>query len=143
MDFSPAASALAWKFKMRMQVEGNNIHVLPSDVSTSQYVGSWSTSSWAWDGTSFTSNRESPQAVTITYSQGKAVSLKVPRGFDLHKRNLVRAFAATWQLNLEDKPFFTSSEVGRALTFSFYLFFSDSRLFTAAAGSSTWSTTVR
>ena len=113
MDYAPSAAALAWKYKMKMQVDGDDLHVMVSDISISQYVGPWSTSAWAWHGTSFTSMGSSPEVFTITYSEGRVVSLKVPRGSDLHKRNMARAFATTWQLSLQDKPYFTSTEVSR------------------------------
>ena len=111
MDFSPSAAALAWKYKVKMQVEGEDIHVMVSDISTSQYVGPWSTSSWPWHTTSFTSYRNSPEIFSLTYNEGKVVSMKVPREFDIRKRNMARAFATTWQLNLEGKSYFTSTEV--------------------------------
>lgn len=125
MDYSPSAAALAWKYKVRMQVEGDNIHVTLSDISTSQYVGPWSTSSWAWDKTSFTNSMSNPEVFSLTYNEGKVVSLKVPREFDIRKRNMARAFATTWQLNLEDGSYFTSREV-RASPSSYTLLYSNS-----------------
>ena len=112
MDYAQSAAALAWRHQVRLQVEGDNVHVMLSDITTSQYVGPWDTGAWAWDQTTFTSSLSSPPEVfTIRYSAGKAVSMKVPRSFDLHRRNMARAFATTWQINLRDESYFTSTEV--------------------------------
>ena len=111
MDYAPSAAALAWKSKVRMQVEGDDIHVELSDLTASQYVGPWDTRAWAWDQTVFTRLPTMTEIFTISYSEGRAVSMKVPRSFDLHRRNMARAFATTWQLSLGGESYFTSTEV--------------------------------
>jgi len=107
MDYSPSAAATAWKYRVRMQVAGDDIHFRVTDVSGSQYVGPWSSTEWAWDQTTFT-GIPSGDEFSVTYKNGQAVSLKVPSNFDTHRRNLIKAFATTWQISLEDKDYFVA-----------------------------------
>lgn len=47
----------------------------------------------------------------MRYSAGKTVGLTVPGGWDLHRRNMARAFAATWQLSLNTGAYTEEEEV--------------------------------
>eukprot|EP00090_Calanus_glacialis_P016360 TRINITY_DN2561_c0_g1_i1.p1 TRINITY_DN2561_c0_g1~~TRINITY_DN2561_c0_g1_i1.p1 ORF type:complete len:1526 (-),score=363.79 TRINITY_DN2561_c0_g1_i1:68-4645(-) len=109
MDYSPSAAATAWKYTIRMQVAGDDINFRVTDATGSQYVGPWSSSGWAWDQTTFTAIPAGDE-FSITYKNGQAVSLKVPSSYDTHRRNLVKAFATTWQIKLEDKDYFVAQE---------------------------------
>ena len=110
MDYSPSAAATAWKYTIRMQVAGDDINFRVTDATGSQYVGPWSSSGWAWDQTTFTPIPAGDE-FSITYKNGQAVSLKVPSSYDTHRKNLVKAFATTWQIKLEDKDYFVAQEV--------------------------------
>jgi len=109
MDYSPSAAATAWKYKMRMQVAGDDINFRITDATSSQYVGPWSSTDWAWDQTTFTPFPAESE-FSVTYKNGQAVSLKVPSKFTTHQRNIVKAFATTWQISLEDKDYFVAQE---------------------------------
>ena len=57
------------------------------------------------------------QEFSVRYSAGKTVGLTVPGGWDLHRRNLARAFAATWQLSLNTGAYTEEEEVISKLFF--------------------------
>ena len=112
MDYSPSAAAVGWRFRVRMQVAGDKINFRVTDRSSSQYVGPWSTTEWAWDKTTFTSGPSSgSNEFSITYKNGQAVSIDVPSSFETHHRNMARAFATSWQISLENKDYFLTQEV--------------------------------
>jgi len=82
-----------------------------TDRSSSQYVGPWSTTDWAWDRTTFTNAPSShSNEFSITYKNGQAVSIDVPSSFETHHRNMARAFATSWQISLENKDYFVTQE---------------------------------
>jgi len=111
MDYSPSAAAVGWRFRVRMQVAGDKINFRVTDRSSSQYVGPWSTTDWAWDKTTFTSGPSSgSNEFSITYKNGQAVSIDVPSSFETHHRNMARAFATSWQISLENKDYFLTQE---------------------------------
>ena len=54
-----------------------------------------------------------PLVMTLTYGpRGQVTTLRVPATWDITGRNMARALANTWQLNIkEGRPMFQSDEV--------------------------------
>ena len=70
-------------------------------------------SSWVWDRTVWTPVTSGPLKMSLTYgARGQVTSLRVPSTWDTRRRNIARALATSWQLNIEEqRPMFQSDEV--------------------------------
>ena len=70
-------------------------------------------SSWAWDSAVWTQVPSVPLVMTLTYGpRGQVTTLRVPATWDIRGRNMARALATAWQLNIEEeRPMFWSDEV--------------------------------
>ena len=70
-------------------------------------------SSWAWDSAVWTQVPSAPLVMTLTYGpRGQVTTLRVPATWDIRGRNMARALATAWQLNIEEeRPMFWSDEV--------------------------------
>ena len=70
-------------------------------------------SSWVWDHTVWTRVPSGPLMMRLTYGpRGQVTSLRVPATWDTRRRNMARALATSWQLNIEEhRPMYQSDEV--------------------------------
>ena len=70
-------------------------------------------SSWVWDHTVWTRVPSGPLMMSLTYGpRGQVTSLRVPANWDTRRRNMARALATSWQLNIEEhRPMYQSDEV--------------------------------
>ena len=66
---------------------------------------------WAWDKTTFVDPEFQPEDFSIHYKDGLVESLSVPSSSSTHERNLMRAFASSWQLQLRPQAYFAADEV--------------------------------
>ena len=70
-------------------------------------------SSWAWDSAVWTPVPSAPLVMSLTYGpRGQVTSLRLPTTWGIGGRNMARALATAWQLNIEEeRPVFRSDEV--------------------------------